>query len=102
MTAAMQKRKVGSTATAEVKAKAAKIEAICAAHRVPLAAAAPRFVLGHPSVATVIPGAKSRAEAEQNARGMNVPIPAAFWAELKAEGLIRADAPTTDARASRS
>jgi D-threo-aldose 1-dehydrogenase len=60
---------------------------------VPLAAAALQFVLGHSAVATVIPGAKSRAEAEQNARWMSLPIPAAFWAELQSEELIRADAP---------
>jgi len=89
-------------APAEVKAKVGKIEAACAAHGVPLAAAALQFVLGHASVATVIPGAKSRAEAEQNARWMNQPIPAACWAELKALGLIRADAPIMDAPASRS
>ena len=81
-------------ATAEIKAKVAKIEQICAAHQVPLAAAALQFVLGHASVATVIPGAKSRAEAEQNARWMTLPIPQTFWAELKTAGLVRSDAPT--------
>ena len=64
------------------------------AHTVPLAAAALQFVLGHAAVATVIPGAKSRAEAEQNARWMSFPIPPGLWSDLKAAELIRADAPT--------
>lgn len=77
----------------DVKAKVARIERVAAAHGVPLAAAALQFVTGHPAVTTVIPGAKSRAEAEQNARWITQPIPAAFWASLKAEGLVRDDAP---------
>jgi D-threo-aldose 1-dehydrogenase len=78
----------------EVKARVARIEEIAQAHEVPLAAAALQFVLGHAAVATVIPGAKSRAEAEQNARWMAVPIAPALWSDLKSAGLIRADAPT--------
>jgi D-threo-aldose 1-dehydrogenase len=78
----------------QVKARVAAIERVARAQGVPLAAAALQFVLGHPAVTTVIPGAKSRAEAEQNARWMTTPIPAAFWADLKAEGLVREDAPT--------
>jgi D-threo-aldose 1-dehydrogenase len=34
-----------------------RIEAVCGAHGVPLAAAALQFPLGHPAVASVIPGA---------------------------------------------
>jgi D-threo-aldose 1-dehydrogenase len=69
------------------------IERVCAAHGVPLAAAALKFVLGHPAVATVIPGSRSRAEAEQNAAWASAPIPPALWSDLKAEGLLRVDAP---------
>lgn len=78
----------------EIKARVARIEQVARAHGVPLAAAALQFVLGHPVVATVIPGSKSRTEAEQNARWMRLPIPVEFWSDLKAEGLIRTDAPT--------
>jgi len=46
-----------------------------------------------PAVVTVIPGGRSRAEAEQNARWAVAPIPAAYWTDLKAEGLLREDAP---------
>jgi D-threo-aldose 1-dehydrogenase len=69
------------------------IERVCARHGVPLAAAALQFPLGHPIVASIIPGAISRVQAERNAAAFRHPIPADFWAELKHEKLIRADAP---------
>src|SRR5512135_549595 len=70
-----------------------KIEAVCKRHRVPLAAAALQFPYGHPAVTTVIPGARTRAEVEQNLALLQVAIPADFWHELKAEELLRSDAP---------
>jgi len=77
----------------DVKQRVARIEEVGRAHGVPLAAAALQFVLAHPAVVTVIPGGRSRAEAEQNARWAVAPIPAAYWTDLKAEGLLREDAP---------
>ena len=71
-----------------------KIEAVCARHKVPLPAAALQFPLGHPIVASIIPGAIARAQVEKNVAAFRHPIPADFWAELKHEKLIRADAPT--------
>jgi len=69
------------------------IEHICAAHSVPLPAAALQFGLGQPAVASIIPGAKSSAEVEQIAAWMTQSIPDGLWADLKAEGLLREDAP---------
>lgn len=69
------------------------IERVARAHEVPLAAAALQFALGHPAIVTVIPASRSRAEAEENATWMRTPIGAAFWSDLKTEGLLRADAP---------
>ena len=71
-----------------------RIEAVCARHGVRLASAALQFPLGHPNVATLIPGARSPEEIEQNRAIFEVGIPAEFWAELKREGLLREDAPT--------
>jgi D-threo-aldose 1-dehydrogenase len=71
-----------------------RIEAVCARHRVRLASAALQFPLHHPAVATVIPGTRSPAEVRANVDIFEAPIPADFWAELKHEGLLRADAPT--------
>jgi D-threo-aldose 1-dehydrogenase len=70
-----------------------KIEAVCARHGVPLAAAALQFPLGHPIVASVIPGAISRAQVAMNLSAFNHKIPADFWEELKHDKLIRSDAP---------
>lgn len=73
--------------------KIGKIQAVCDRHGVPLPAAALQFPLGHPSVAAIIPGAVSPAEAEQNLGYFRTQIPAELWAELKAENLLRTDAP---------
>ena len=54
----------------------------------------PQFPIGHPAVTCVIPGGKSADEVRCNVRLMNVPIPAALWADLKAEGLLPADVRT--------
>jgi D-threo-aldose 1-dehydrogenase len=81
-------------APAEVMERVRRIEAVCARHHVQLASAALQFPLGHPNVATLIPGARSPEEIAENRRIFEVDIPASFWAELKAEGLLRADAPT--------
>ena len=69
------------------------IAAVCARYDVPLAAAALQFPLGHPAVASVIPGASQPAHVERNLAGFRHPIPAALWADLKHERLLRDDAP---------
>jgi D-threo-aldose 1-dehydrogenase len=73
--------------------RVSKIERVCACHGVPLPAAALQFPLGHPIVASIIPGAILRAQVERNLAAFRHPIPADLWAELKREKLIRADAP---------
>ena len=80
-------------ATDEIVAKVARIEAVCATHNVPLQAAALQFPLGHPAVAAIIPGAAKPQEVTANIASLGVSIPAAFWADLKAQGLVVADAP---------
>lgn len=71
-----------------------RIDAVCRRHGVPLAAAALQFPYGHPAVTTVIPGARTRAEVEGNVASLRVAIPADLWRELKAERVLRADAPS--------
>jgi D-threo-aldose 1-dehydrogenase len=70
-----------------------RIEVVCRRHGVPLAAAALQFPYGHAAVATVIPGARTRAEVEQNVAALRIVIPDDLWHELKAERLLRGDAP---------
>ncbi len=80
--------------TPEVIDRVRRIEALCTRHGVPIAAAALQFPLGHPSVASVIPGAYRPSQVERNVASFRHPIPADLWAELKYEGLLRQDAPT--------
>ena len=77
----------------EILERVRRIEAVCAAHSTPLIAAALQFVLGHPSVKTVIPGAVNAAEVTANVEVLQTPIPAGLWSDLRGEGLIRTDAP---------
>ena len=73
--------------------KVGKIEAVCNAHKVPMAAAALQFVMAHPAIATHCPGTRTVAQLEQNLAWSTHPIPAALWAELKQQKLLREDAP---------
>ena len=71
-----------------------KIQAICAEHKVKLAEAAIRFPLSHPAIVSVIPGGQKPSEVRRNGEMLSVKIPTALWRDLKAAGLMRADAPT--------
>ncbi len=82
-----------SPAPAAIMEKVKKIEAVCAAHKVPLPAAALQFVVAHPAIPSFIAGTRTVAQLDQNLAWFSHPIPAAFWADLKAKGLLRADAP---------
>src|ERR1700679_761073 len=55
-----------------------RIEAVCDAHRVPLAAAALQFPLAHPAVCAIIPGPRSAAEFEANVGLLQMKLPAAL------------------------
>jgi D-threo-aldose 1-dehydrogenase len=80
-------------APADIMDKVRKIEAVCDAHAVPLAAAALQFPLAHPLVASVIPGVDSPARVEQTVALYRHKIPAALWQDLRRQGLLREDAP---------
>ena len=69
------------------------VEAVCAAHNVPLAAAALQFVVAHPAIPSFIAGTRNVQQLQQNLAWFSHPIPAEFWADLKAKGLQREDAP---------
>ncbi len=82
-----------SKAPVAVQDKVRGIEAVCRAHGVALPAAALQFVLAHPIVVSVIPGAARPNEVTENVASLNSRIPAAFWSDLKSAGLIETDAP---------
>jgi D-threo-aldose 1-dehydrogenase len=81
-------------ASKEILERVAKIQAICKKHDVKLAEAAIRFPLSHPAIVSVIPGGQKPSEVVRNAQMIGAKIPPALWRELKAAGLMRADAPT--------
>ncbi len=74
--------------------KVTRIEAVCRAHGVPLPAAALQFVVAHPAIPSFIAGTRTVEQLEQNLAWFSHPIPASFWSDLKAQGLLREDAPT--------
>ena len=81
-------------APAEIMDKVRDIEAVCAEHDVPLPAAALQFVVAHPAVPSFIAGTRNVEQLTKNLAWFQHPIPAAFWADLKAKRLLREDAPT--------
>jgi D-threo-aldose 1-dehydrogenase len=62
------------------------LEAVCARFGVPLRAAAARYPLAHPAVASVLIGARNAAEIDDAIRLRELPIPALLWDALAAGG----------------
>jgi D-threo-aldose 1-dehydrogenase len=81
-------------APAPVLEKVRRIATICEAHGVPMATAALAFPRFHPAVASIVLGGVSRQEIDRNLAAWSSPVPDALWDQLRADGLIRADAPT--------
>jgi D-threo-aldose 1-dehydrogenase len=77
-----------------VQEQVQRLIGVCQRHSVSLQAAALQFPLGHPSICTVITGARSPTEARANARFFEESVPDALWEELREANLIREDAPT--------
>jgi D-threo-aldose 1-dehydrogenase len=77
----------------DVIERVSRIATVCERHGVSLPAAAVQFVLAHPAIKTACLGARTAAEVRRNATLFSVKIPPALWSDLKAEGLLRQDAP---------
>jgi D-threo-aldose 1-dehydrogenase len=65
-----------------VVARRDEVDRLCAAHGVPLAAAAIQFPFRHPAVRTVVVGARSPAEVLDDVALLEHPIPDELWALL--------------------
>jgi len=78
----------------EILDRVARIQAVCDRHGTRLLDAAFQFPLLHPAVVSVIPGGQGTAEMASNLAASRARIPPALWADLKADGLLRPDAPT--------
>ncbi len=80
-------------APTDVMNTAKAIEKVCQSHNVPLPAAALQYPLGHKIVASVIPGARSQEEMQQNIDFFEMDIPASLWSDLRNEKLLDEQAP---------
>jgi D-threo-aldose 1-dehydrogenase len=74
--------------SAEVIERQGRLQAVCQRHDVPIAAAALQFTAAHPAVTSVVAGAMSPDEVNTNVSHLRRPIPADFWDELHASGLL--------------
>jgi D-threo-aldose 1-dehydrogenase len=81
-----------TTAPAELIERAKKLQAVCNRYDVPLMAAAIQFPFAEKGISAVLTGVRSPAEIEENVRMLEVEIPSDLWQELRAEGLLSADA----------
>ena len=80
-------------ATPEVLDRTRRIQHVCARHNVSLQAAALQFPFGHPSIASIIPGARSAAEIEANVGFFEEAIADDFWTDLRDQSLVAEEAP---------
>jgi D-threo-aldose 1-dehydrogenase len=82
-----------ASAPSDILARVRALDAICRGHDIPLAQAALRFPLAHPSVVSVIAGAQTKNEVSNNAAMMGAATPVALWDDLKRNNLLATGAP---------
>jgi D-threo-aldose 1-dehydrogenase len=70
-----------------------RIEAVCARHNVPLAAAALQFILAHPVMASIPIGTRTVEQFERNLAVFDHPVPPELWTDLRQAGLLHDAAP---------
>lgn len=80
-------------ATPAILARVAAIKAIADRHGVSMKAAGLQFALAHPAVAAVIPGASQPGRIAEDRAALQLAVPADFWRELRAAGLVHPEAP---------
>ena len=83
-------------ASPEIVERARRLGAVCARYGVPLRAAAMQFPLAHPAVVSLVAGVRTPAHLDEYPAMLAHAIPSDVWAELRAEGLLAADAPVPD------
>ena len=77
----------------EVIERVRRLDVLCSASGVPLAAAALQFAAAHPAVASVLVGMVRPEEVEANLKLLRTPIGSYLWQAFKEDGLLREDAP---------
>lgn len=81
------------TAPPEIVAKVERLKELTNRHGVTIKAAALHFSLAHPVADAVIPGATQPAHTVEDHAALNEKVPAEFWADLRASGLVSPIAP---------
>ncbi|MFF5767421.1 aldo/keto reductase [Streptomyces tanashiensis] len=77
----------------EIVERVGTLKALTDRHGVSIKAAALQFSLAHPVSAAVIPGATRPSRIAEDVAALNETVPAAFWTELRAAGLVSPAAP---------
>lgn len=77
----------------EIIERVRRLSAVAASHGVALAAAALQFPLAAPEICSVVFGAVTPAEVQQNIAHFSAKIPTGFWSDLRAEGLVGREVP---------
>lgn len=83
-------------AEANVIERAQGLQAVCQKYDVPLRAAALQFPLAHPAVASIVVGARTPEEVDDNLQMIQMEIPKDLWNDLKSAEMIREEAPVPD------
>lgn len=81
------------TASADLIARAQRLDALCRARGTDLKAAAIRFALAHPAVSGIVLGARTAHEIQENVAMARMDVPATLWADIRREGLVDPAAP---------
>ncbi|MEV6212688.1 aldo/keto reductase [Kitasatospora sp. NPDC051914] len=82
-------------ASTDLVQRAQAIADVCEQYGTSLPAAAIAFPFTHPGVVNVTLGMRTAEQVERNAELHRRPVPAGLWEHLRAEGLVRADVPSS-------
>lgn len=80
-------------APAHILEKVGRIAKICAAHETPLARASLHFAAAHKAVSSIVLGAVTRREIDQQIADLTAPVPRALFLALQQVGLLDPSAP---------
>lgn len=80
-------------APADIVEKVGRIKALAERHGIGIKSAALQFVLAHPAVAAVIPGATRPSRIAEDLGALAQDVPYAFWKSLREQKIISPDAP---------
>jgi hypothetical protein len=79
----------------ELVERAQRLEAICRRHGVPLKASSTAFPLAHPAVPSLLGGARSPTDLDEDVALLRTPLPPEHWNDLRRERLVPEEGPDT-------